>query len=187
MRKIKIKDIYIVNNFFTSDEIIGLQDFINRSEFVFDENVQHDILDLHKMEDSPMAKETKFIQDFLEEKNLKLKSLIEKDFSCKLGNESSSTIVKCYQGWGINYHVDNWDNLPTDGGYPTRDISTIMYLSDRFSGGNLHFPDLDIEIEPVAGSVIYFPSTECYKHGVTRIESGVRITMTGFWHMLDKR
>jgi predicted 2-oxoglutarate/Fe(II)-dependent dioxygenase YbiX len=58
-----------------------------------------------------------------------------------------------------------------------RDISVVYFLNDDFEGGQLIFPDLDLKIKPEAGTMICFPSTHLYYHGVSPVISGHRYTM----------
>jgi prolyl 4-hydroxylase len=61
-----------------------------------------------------------------------------------------------------------------------RDFACITFLNDDFEGGNLYFPELDIEIIPEPGNSICFPGTLNYLHGVKKIISGVRYTIASF-------
>lgn len=181
MKKTKIKDIFIINNFFSSSEIELLNKYLNAVNWKADGNSINQYADTNG--DAP---ECVGISSLLEQKNSFLKENIEKDFNCSLGEEAPGTIVRYAKGWSLPHHADCWSNLPTHGGHPSRDISSVIYLTGDFEGGSLLFPDLDIEIQPMGGSAIYFPSDENHMHTVTEVISGNRSTCTGFWHILDR-
>jgi hypothetical protein len=61
------------------------------------------------------------------------------------------------------------------------DVASVLYLTDDYIGGEFHFINYDFKIKPKAGTVIIFPATHQYAHGVTELISGERITMTSFW------
>lgn len=58
----------------------------------------------------------------------------------------------------------------------------VIYLSDPsdYIGGEIYYPNLDIEIKPTRGSMIIHPGTELYTHGVRPIEDGLRFVLVMF-------
>jgi predicted 2-oxoglutarate/Fe(II)-dependent dioxygenase YbiX len=58
-----------------------------------------------------------------------------------------------------------------------RDISVVYFLNDDFDGGELFFPNLDLLIQPAAGTLICFPSDHNYIHGVKPVTSGRRYSV----------
>ena len=58
-----------------------------------------------------------------------------------------------------------------------RDLSVVYFLNDGFEGGELIFPALDFAIKPQAGSMVCFPSTHDYLHGVSPITAGQRLSL----------
>jgi len=58
-----------------------------------------------------------------------------------------------------------------------RDISVVYFLNDDFDGGELFFPNLDLLIKPVAGTLVCFPSDHNYIHGVKPVTSGRRYSV----------
>lgn len=64
--------------------------------------------------------------------------------------------------------------------------STVVYLNDDYSGGEIYFPNQGVEIKPKAGDMILFPSGgHEYFHGVNPITSGKRYTIA-LWHTMHK-
>jgi predicted 2-oxoglutarate/Fe(II)-dependent dioxygenase YbiX len=70
-------------------------------------------------------------------------------------------------GWpGYNYIVD---------------YGSILYLNDDYEGGELFFPKYNIHLKPKPGTLVFFPSTNMYAHGVTEVTDGIRFTSPHFW------
>lgn len=57
-------------------------------------------------------------------------------------------------------------------------LSNIIYLNDDFDGGELFFPDFDIEIKPKPGMLAVFPGNTHYLHGVRKTSGNTRYTCT---------
>lgn len=88
------------------------------------------------------------------------------------------TIKKYNQGVDMGPHVDS--NDPTDFNHPI--ISGVLYLNDDYDGGEIHFPNQDIQIKPSAGSIIIFPSYEPYLHHPQKILNGNKYMVPLFWY-----
>lgn len=54
----------------------------------------------------------------------------------------------------------------------------VMYLNDDFTGGELVYPELDLEYSPKRGSLVIHRAGEL--HGVKKIHDGMRYSMTAF-------
>ena len=66
--------------------------------------------------------------------------------------------------------------------FPYRNFAAVIYLNDNYSGGQIYFPTLE-NYQPVVtpGTLVIFPGTLEYLHGVTKIRSGTRYTIAGFF------
>lgn len=82
-------------------------------------------------------------------------------------DSSKTHLAKFETGWGMHEHFDS--TKPND-------IATLIYINDDYSGGEIYFPDLGIEIKPSAGDLICFPDTPDFVHGVRKITLGSRYT-----------
>lgn len=60
------------------------------------------------------------------------------------------------------------------------DRSVLLYLNDDYTGGELFFPKLNLEIKPKPGTLIFFEGNEYTVHGVKEINSGSRINLISF-------
>jgi hypothetical protein len=57
----------------------------------------------------------------------------------------------------------------------------VLYLNDDYIGGELYFNKFNLEIKPPVKSLIKFPSTEDYKHGIRVVGDGpTRFVLTSF-------
>jgi hypothetical protein len=54
-------------------------------------------------------------------------------------------------------------------------FSSVIYLNDDYDGGYIKFKDIALTYKPKKYSAIFFPSS--YHHAVTRIMSGIRMTL----------
>jgi len=52
---------------------------------------------------------------------------------------------------------------------PSIKYAIVIYLNDDYNGGELFFPQHDLEIKPKAGSLMTFPGTEDFKHGTKKV------------------
>lgn len=55
-------------------------------------------------------------------------------------------------------------------------LSNIIYLNNDFDGGELFFPDFNIEIKPKPGMLLTFPGNTHYLHGVQEVLGNTRYT-----------
>jgi len=58
-------------------------------------------------------------------------------------------------------------------------ITSLSYLTDDYSGGEISFPEFDLTIKPKAGDMLLFPSR--YRHQILELKSGHRYTMPMFF------
>jgi len=83
-------------------------------------------------------------------------------------------------GYELQPHADseNPDGVPHP--FPWRDFATVMYLNEDYAGGEIHFPNLGIEMKPAPRSLIVFPGTLFFLHGVRPVTRGMRHTIASF-------
>ena len=102
-----------------------------------------------------------------------------------------SNLVYWAPGMELDVHVDNFNihDLSTlnNNRFMYRDYSFFLYLNGEFGGGELWFPrQNDYKIKPKAGKLVFFPGGSRHMHGVTKITSGKRYVMAG-WFTKTKR
>lgn len=80
-------------------------------------------------------------------------------------------IKKWNTGQKMGPHADG-----QDGNYGLA-YTMVMYLNDDYEGGEINFPNHDVQIKPKAGSLVMFPATGEFIHEVKPILSGTRYTV----------
>jgi 2OG-Fe(II) oxygenase superfamily len=103
----------------------------------------------------------------------RVNSLVQKiDSSLELGG--FGTMQRMQKKVQLKSHTDQH----TD---PSIRYATILYLNDDYVDGELFFENLDIQLKPKPGSLLVFPGTEKYEHGVRFVGDGpIRYVIVGF-------
>jgi predicted 2-oxoglutarate/Fe(II)-dependent dioxygenase YbiX len=105
----------------------------------------------------------------------RVKTLIEAQFATKVSDYDYFGTE--YDTFGVGekqqVHIDftKRDDKP--------DFSSIVYWVNDFDGGEIYFPEEEIEIKPKAGSLIYWANPTF--HGVKKITKGNRYATSFFW------
>jgi hypothetical protein len=109
---------------------------------------------------------------------------VQREVEYRFGRFLESTkpgIRKWYPGEYQDVHADG----ETAAGWPGYnyivDYGSILYLNDDYEGGELFFPKYNIHLKPKPGTLVFFPSTNMYAHGVTEVTDGIRFTSPHFW------
>lgn len=63
----------------------------------------------------------------------------------------------------------------------------VVYLNDDYVGGELHFPNHNITVKPIAGSIAMYPSGHPYLHESINITSGRKMLITHHLRNNDAR
>jgi hypothetical protein len=85
-----------------------------------------------------------------------------------------ATIQRMQPGVELKSHTDQH----TD---PSIRYATIIYINDEYVDGELFFPNLDIQLKPKPGTLVFFPGNEDYEHGVKHVGEGpIRYVLVGF-------
>lgn len=184
----KSKDNIIhVNNFITQDEIDTIMSYIeiykDDPEFsggktltgkkIYEENVE--------------------LFNLIQRCADKVYALIEKNYSEKYG-------IKVKRMPWNPFHIVKWkpemsSGLHSDCQYPDGspliksnyfklNITALIYPNDNYEGGEIGWPDYDLEIKPKAGDMVLFPANNSYLHYVKNVESGLRFTLPT-WYTFD--
>lgn len=98
----------------------------------------------------------------------------------------NTEITRWKEGASMSPHSDNsWvDGNQLD--HPTRfrTWSGIYYINDDYKGGEIYFPELNWEFKPTADTLLIFPSSSKYIHGVKTVSKGTRFTVAA-WYTND--
>ena len=102
---------------------------------------------------------------------------IEKDYLSSYGIFSewhdSYGILKYGEGQQFTNHIDDHPSYH-------RRISTVYYLNDNYTGGEINFPRFNITFKPKANQMIIFPSTYVYNHSVSPVIEGERYAVVSW-------
>ena len=82
-------------------------------------------------------------------------------------------ILKYGEGQQFTNHIDD---------HPTyhRRISTVYYLNENYTGGEINFPRFGVTLKPKANQMIVFPSTYVYNHSVSPVIEGERYAVVSW-------
>ncbi|MFY9331757.1 MAG: 2OG-Fe(II) oxygenase [Candidatus Nanopelagicales bacterium] len=88
----------------------------------------------------------------------------------------------------LRYEAHDEGHLPPhqDLGVSSRLISTVSYLNDNYTGGEIEFKQSGVKIKPEAGSIVFFPSNFLYVHEVMTVREGTRYAMPHWYHHLKE-
>lgn len=62
-----------------------------------------------------------------------------------------------------------------------RQFASIIYLNNDYTGGEIYFPNFNLQPSITTGTLAIFPSSLDYLHGVHAVTSGTRYTIAGFF------
>lgn len=102
---------------------------------------------------------------------------IEKDYMADYGIftdwHDTYGILKYGEGQQFTNHIDDHPSYH-------RRISTVYYLNDNYTGGEINFPRFNVTLKPKANQMIVFPSTYVYNHSVSPVTSGERYAVVSW-------
>jgi hypothetical protein len=78
----------------------------------------------------------------------------------------------------VGYVQKEGENVPDHLNKWSGHLSSVIYLNDNYEGGELYFPDHNLEIKPEAGDYITWPGNRWYQHGVKEVTGGLRYTLS---------
>jgi hypothetical protein len=93
------------------------------------------------------------------------------------------SVSRWFPGMDQSPHADDMSNVPEEKNewFNHRDFGSVIYLNTDYSGGNTYYPDHGIEVVPKVGTLVLHPASPDHLHGVTKIEDGMRYTISSFW------
>lgn len=102
---------------------------------------------------------------------------IEKDYMASYGIFSTwhdtYGILKYGAGQKFTNHIDDHPDYH-------RRVSTVYYINDDYTGGEINFPRFGITFKPKANQMIVFPSTYVYNHSVSPVVEGTRYAVVSW-------
>lgn len=112
---------------------------------------------------------------------IKYKEAIETIFERKVKPVNICHAQKWNVGGHASPHADNSDRDGKPNPFETNKFVSLLYLNDDYEGGELYFPELNIEFQPAPLSWVAFNGGLENLHGVKHITQGTRYTFVSFW------
>lgn len=193
-----IEELLIIKNFISSQELKSLMDIIYNTEeedwlIEYTSNLKKFAMEKFKRDDiENLVAEGKFevtpgwqdknlivIDEYLSNKIIsRLRNIVDLAHP-ELQVTGLKTFQRMQEGVELVPHIDKY----TD---PSIAYATILYLNDDYLGGELFFSDKDFKIKPEPGSLLIFPGTDEFKHGVNPVKAGpIRYVLVGFIKVKD--
>jgi hypothetical protein len=101
----------------------------------------------------------------------------EKDYMNFYGVETkwhdTYGVLKYGSGQKFTNHIDDHQLYH-------RRISTVYYLNENYTGGEINFPRFNLTIKPKANQMIVFPSNYIYNHSVSPVIEGERYAVVSW-------
>ena len=197
-----IKNIFIIENFLSEDEKNIVLNYINSLsqedwEFHYTNNLKDFCMMKFGRDDvDNLVAEGKFeITASWKDKNISLYNNEEIKFFAKSVEKKIMSFVKensnlvpvglpgviqrMQTGTELVAHYDKY----TD---PSIEYAGVIYINDDYFDGELFFPNKDFQIKPKSKTLIIFPGTEEFTHGVKPVGDGpIRYVLPGFISIKD--
>jgi hypothetical protein len=115
-----------------------------------------------------------------------VESRILKEYCSYVQNIPENQIKNVFKGLGPINRTGIGQNLPVhdDLGPPELNLPVahgiVLYLNDDFVGGELFYPNLNLELKPKKGMLVIHSAQSKYAHGVAEVISGIRYGITLF-------
>jgi len=170
--------IFLIENFISDDEkneLLGIATAASQEDWERDylENNEEYQIDKNALwYDKALNIESNLRVDLQE----RLKKAIPENFKVK----KFLTIQRHYPGSNLPEHIDKDHDEKME-------YAAVLYLNEDYLGGELYFPDLDIELRLPEKSLILFYTGKPYLHGVKEILPGpIRYVIATFiWNKDD--
>lgn len=90
-------------------------------------------------------------------------------------------LIRWLPGNSQSPHADKQLNDGSPNPFPTYDLNSIIYWNSEFTGGQIYYPQHNVEVPIRAGLAVAHPGDINYLHGVLEVTSGVRWTTPSFY------
>lgn len=87
------------------------------------------------------------------------------------------------EGWALlKYEVGDFFKVHTDASraYP-RQVSAVYYINDDYTGGEIFFPYINLEVKPKKDEFLLFPSTNLFSHYAKEVVTGTKYSMPNWF------
>lgn len=189
-----VENIVALEDFMTEEELDVLNSFARHNEIwdVTETHYNEDGIVIydssywdHRVATAPILEEfAPKVVETIKGMQARLKLKVDEFFNLD-AHPTSPAIVRWLPGQRQQPHADKelhegeGRGKPND--FPYYDIAGLFYINDDYEGGELYFPNQEIQFKPKAGAAYFFPGDMNYIHGVTEIKSGIRYVCPFFW------
>lgn len=171
-----MNDVFIVKNFYKNCNKIVKHLSLNKNLYTFHEGDY-----AYNYTSSEDAADINLIIDFCNS----VQNEIENKYDVKLKSRNYLTALIYLTGGQKGPHTDEYhDAHDLVNRKKIHVYSSVYYPNDNYSGGELCFPNLGLEIKPEKNSLVIFPCQ--HLHYVQKITSGNKISITHFWELSNE-
>lgn len=174
-------NVHRVRNFLNAEEIKRLIDFAEEQPEI--NQPSRAILQF-----MPNTSITELIQSY----QTNVESLMIQTYGQDITDMYGTTLRKWYPGESqpphsdcearFSWNYDTWESSRINNFSSLFiEYAALTYLNEDYEGGELYFPEYEIEIKPSAGELIFFPGNHLYLHGVREVTSGHRYAVMTFF------
>lgn len=171
--------IFVVDNFY--EKYLDLKNIINKNS---DKHTYHegDFADIYSWRDSGdsynnISSEASMIEDYC----ATLKSCVDLLFSTNAKRQSCMNAIIYPVGGRKGPHTDSFHKDEQGKLHEIHIFSSVHFLQEPNSGGELYYPDFNLKIESKENRVVFFKAK--YLHEVLEITSGTKISINYFWEV----
>ena len=186
-----VDNIVVFNNFIEHEDLLLVQEFCpsidewnNEQASIYAEDgtclYNADYWNDRQCSDDILKRINPKVHTIVDKYILKMQKQVESKFSC-IVLPRPPVIMRWRPGIEQRPHADKQLNDGRPNAFPTYDLSSLFYYNDDFEGGEIYFPQHDIEIKPKAGMAVMFVGDINYLHGVRMVTSGFRFTTPSFY------
>jgi hypothetical protein len=97
----------------------------------------------------------------------------QNEYSVNCSWHDSYQILKYGVGQKFVNHIDDHPDYH-------RRVSTLYYINDDYSGGEINFPRFNLSFKPKPNQMLVFPSTYVYNHSVSPVTEGTRYAVVSW-------
>lgn len=170
---------FVLPDFLTEPECDIIIAYTERHLDLFDNKSQkNDFWDKRVINVSDF--EDKNIRDLIVHINKNVGNIVEELCGQKVYPDTLQ-VVRWIRGFELKPHADKEEPDGSPHPFPWRDFATLVYLNDNYTGGEIFWPNKNKEIKPTKGSLVIFPGTLEYLHGVRETTEGTRYTLPSFF------
>jgi hypothetical protein len=101
----------------------------------------------------------------------------------EITDDSGYELLRYQEGERFGLHTDTI--LGRNEGF--RQLSSILYLNDNYTGGETAFPRHEIKFKAKAGDLLLFPSNFCYPHEALPVTKGTKYAIVTWYVAYPKK